>query len=192
MTVIRTYSGIDIPLLSPQPEHIEIRDIAHHLALLNRFCGATDMPISVAQHSVYVARVVAHLKGDPTAQLWGLLHDAHEAYLGDTPRPLKPLEPNAIQSRRALSARFDLAIADRFRVRITITQDNLVKTADDMALAAEWRDQMKGDCPIASPAAPFPVKPVPWHKAEEQFLSTFAHLHAAAGLNRFAPTDIIK
>jgi uncharacterized protein len=192
MTVIRTYSGIDIPLLAPQTEHIEIRDIAHHLALLNRFCGATDMPISVAQHSVYVARVVAHLKGDPIAQLWGLLHDAHEAYVGDIPRPMRRIL--GIDCISSTAARLDITITTRFGLhsRLTAEHFDLVKVADDMALAAEWRDQMKGECPIASPAAPFPVKPAPWHKAEEQFLTTFAHLHAAAGLNRFAPTDIIK
>lgn len=192
MTVIRTFSATDIPLATPQPQHIELRDIAHHLALLNRFNGASDMPISVAQHSVYVAKVVAHLKGSPIAQLWGLLHDAHEAYLGDITRPMKAMLGDDLI--RSIVARFDYAIQSRFAMEADLTDSHLrlVKTADDMALAAEWRDQMPGDCPLKSPAAPFPVKPVPWHKAEEQFLNTFAHLHAAAGLNRFAPTDIIK
>lgn len=192
MTVIRTYTGIDIPLLYPQPEHIDIRDVAHHLALINRFCGATDMPISVAQHSVYVAKVVAHLKGDPVAQLWGLLHDSHEAYIGDISRPVKYLL--GIDCMSSLAAKLDIAITTRFGLHPKLTAEHfdLVKVADDMALAAEWRDQMKGDSPIASPAAPFPVKPVPWHKAEEQFLSTFANLHAAAGLGHRVPTDIFK
>ena len=55
---IQTYTGKAFDLLNPTPEMVEVTDIAHHLALINRFTGATAVPYSVAQHSVLVSQVV--------------------------------------------------------------------------------------------------------------------------------------
>jgi hypothetical protein len=52
--------------------------IADTLSKINRFNGRTRQPWSVAEHSVLVeALCPIDLKG------WGLLHDAHEAFIGD-------------------------------------------------------------------------------------------------------------
>ena len=80
---ILTYTGKKFYPLDPRIEDIDIRDIAHHLAAVNRFVGATKKPYSVAQHS-YCVSVLA--KEHP---LQGLLHDGSEAYLQDIPTPLK-------------------------------------------------------------------------------------------------------
>lgn len=61
-----------------------IEDIAHHLALINRYNGATRVPYSVAEHCVRLSG--AELPGDPLAML---LHDAAEAYVGDIIRSQK-------------------------------------------------------------------------------------------------------
>lgn len=83
-TWMETWSGKRVDLLNPDPSQIDIRDIAHHLSILNRFTGATKVPYSVAQHSLYVSMLVPeHL------QLHALLHDAHEAYVNDINTPLK-------------------------------------------------------------------------------------------------------
>lgn len=83
-TWMETWSGKRVDLLNPDPSQIDIRDIAHHLSILNRFTGATKVPYSVAQHSLYVSMLVPeHL------QLHALLHDAHEAYTNDISTPLK-------------------------------------------------------------------------------------------------------
>lgn len=81
--VIRTYTGRMVNPLDLRPEDICIEDIAHALALCNRFAGHTKFPINVAQHSLFVA----HLCPDHYQQ--ALLHDASEAYLGDVTKWLK-------------------------------------------------------------------------------------------------------
>jgi len=82
--MITTYTGRTVDPLHIKPEDVCIEDIAHALALCNRFAGHTRVPLSVAQHSVDVSRYCA----GPFA-LQGLLHDASEAYLGDVTKWLK-------------------------------------------------------------------------------------------------------
>src|SRR5271165_7548492 len=81
---IQTYTGRVMYPLDPRPEEINIIDIAHALSNLCRFTGHVRTFYSVAEHSV---RVSQHC--DPKDALWGLLHDASEAYLADMSRPMK-------------------------------------------------------------------------------------------------------
>lgn len=70
------------------PNEIDFDDIATSLSNLTRFVGHTPF-YSVAQHSVMVSdRLLEQGHGNYVA-MYGLLHDAHEAYLGDISRPLK-------------------------------------------------------------------------------------------------------
>lgn len=85
--VINIFSGRKINPLNFTAEEITIQDIAHALALCNRFAGHTSKPISVAQHSVYVSRLTDEY--GPDVALQGLLHDASEAILGDVTKWLK-------------------------------------------------------------------------------------------------------
>lgn len=84
MAWLQTYTGIAFPIFDPQVEDIEIEDIAHHLSFNCRFNGAVTDFYSVAQHSVLVSQQVPEEDA-----LWGLLHDAAEAYLGDLITPVK-------------------------------------------------------------------------------------------------------
>ena len=77
---LQTYTGIQFWPLDPRPEEIDIQDIAHALSLLCRFNGHCQRFYSVAEHSVHVSTILA-----PEFGLWGLLHDAAEAYLSDIP-----------------------------------------------------------------------------------------------------------
>lgn len=85
---IRTFSNQIVNPLELREDDIDIQDIAHHLALINRFVGALRHPVSVAQHSICVSRLVRAWLG-PDYGLYGLLHDASEAYLGDVSKWLK-------------------------------------------------------------------------------------------------------
>jgi 5'-deoxynucleotidase YfbR-like HD superfamily hydrolase len=87
-----TYSGIipDNPL-DIEPRHIRLADIGHQLSRINRWNGASQAAFSVAEHSLHaqrLARVMAPEMG-ARMELLMLLHDAHEAYLGDIVTPIK-------------------------------------------------------------------------------------------------------
>lgn len=83
-------SGNFIDLMDPDPDLIEIRDIAHGLAHLCRFTGHVRRFMSVAEHSVNVSLEFE----DPLVALCALMHDGSEAYLGDVSTPLKSLIPD--------------------------------------------------------------------------------------------------
>ena len=81
---IVTYTGRKFYPLDPSPQDIDILDIAHALSNACRFSGHTREFYSVAQHSY----LVAFTAGREHA-LYGLLHDASEAYLCDISTPVK-------------------------------------------------------------------------------------------------------
>ncbi len=83
---ITTYTGLEFDYDDFKPDDIDIRDIAHSLSHLCRFCGHTNIFYSVAQHCLLVSEKIP---GGPEVKLAALLHDASEAYVGDLPGPLK-------------------------------------------------------------------------------------------------------
>jgi 5'-deoxynucleotidase YfbR-like HD superfamily hydrolase len=92
----RMLSGRRLDLLDPSPLDIEIEDIAHGLARVARWNGQTRGPhiFSVAQHSLLVDEIAAHLAGTkpPAFDQWRLgifLHDAAEYVIGDMISPFK-------------------------------------------------------------------------------------------------------
>lgn len=80
------HSKIRFDYLNPRPEDILIEDIAHALSQICRFTGHTSLFFSVAQHSIFVSKLVS-----PEFALAGLLHDAQEAYVNDLSSPLKTI-----------------------------------------------------------------------------------------------------
>lgn len=130
---IHTYTGKLFYPLEPDPELICIEDIAHGLANQCRFAGqAVCRYYSVAEHCIHVSRIC-----DPSVALWGLLHDAAEAYLGDMPRPLKHATAFGAVYREAEDALM-AAICDRFGLRRR--EPESVDIADGAVLLAERRD----------------------------------------------------
>jgi len=81
---IETYQSNQFDYENIEANHIEIEDIAHSLSLNCRFNGHCDKHYSVAEHSIYVSKLVR-----PEWALAGLLHDATEAYMPDVNKPLK-------------------------------------------------------------------------------------------------------
>lgn len=87
---INTYMGLKINLLNPEPDQIDIRDIARGLAYKAHFGGQTPFYFSIAQHSTLVVQLMIEgQEFDPNMLMLGLLHDASEAYIGDMVKPLK-------------------------------------------------------------------------------------------------------
>jgi len=130
-----TYSGKGIDLCNPEPGMIDFKDIAHALANVCRWVGHVDRFYSVAEHCV---RVAAVLRDDKRLALYGLLHDAAEAYLSDVPGPIKRLLPKYIETEDRL-LRVILG-----RVGLSWPIPPQIEVVDKRLLATEWRDLMPG------------------------------------------------
>jgi hypothetical protein len=142
---MQTFTGRCVRLdRPPTAADIDPVDIVEALSRICRFNGHVVVEhYSVAAHSLLVAdQLPDHLK------LAGLLHDAHEAYVGDMTSPMKAALGVVGDAYRELAAAFDRAIADRFGLDVALFKDPAVQTADLRALATEKRDVMAPEpCP---------------------------------------------
>lgn len=127
--VIETHSGLMVDVFDPRPEVIEIGDIAYSLSNIARFNGHAKRFYSVAEHCV---RGSCEISGSNA--LWFLMHDAAEAYVGDTVRPLKT------KAHREVEERVLRVIAEKYGLRWPMPGE--VKEVDDRMLATEARDLM--------------------------------------------------
>lgn len=169
-----TVSGRIVWPIDPDPATIALDDVAHALAHLCRYNGHVRRFYSVAEHSVLVSRAVP-----PADALWGLLHDATEAYFGDLIRPVKPFVPE-FAAREAVMMR---AIAKAFGLPGDEPPAS-VKDADQRICADEMAALMP---PIPDRVAP-PLPPQPlgvmiagWAPAAAKlrFLERFAEIAGA-------------
>lgn len=136
---IETFTGKKFYPLNPRTEDICIEDIAHSLAMQCRFNGHTKVFYSVAEHSVLMAEELALLGHGRPVQLYGLLHDAAEAYLCDLPRPIKR-ELNAyvlaeLKLQEKILSVFGLPVPD-------IDVEAAIKIMDNRLLSYEGRKLM--------------------------------------------------
>lgn len=152
---IETVSGNLVNPTNPDFNSIDIHDIAWALSRIPRFAGhtITAIPYNVAQHSIYVSELVeAIVKGEVETDLLldnsyyrdnvdlclkALLHDAHEAYTGDIPSPIKRI-PELRETLKLIEMRLDHAISTSFGLdETTDSEKNLIKYADKLAQAIE-------------------------------------------------------
>ncbi len=180
-----TVSGKKFRPFQPDPADIVIEDIAHGLAHSFRFAGQTPRGYTVAQHSLAVSREVPSEDA-----LWGLLHDAAEAYLCDVPRPIKEYVslavPNVVEGRGFTMEPFTTverwtlkAVAERFELSWPMPKS--VHLADDRELARERRDLFDARQPewpeFAVEPNPEPILICqPPEEAERLFLERFSVL----------------
>ena len=126
-------SGRRLDLLDPSPMDIEIEDIGHGLARVARWNGQTlgEHGFSVAQHSLVVEEVAAHLRPglEPRWRLAALLHDAAEYVIGDM---ISPFKTALGLNYRAFEDRLEAAIHIRFGLppKIPAEIKSLIKQAD--------------------------------------------------------------
>ncbi len=128
---IQTYLGFAFHPLDPQPEDIYIKDIAHALSNQCRFTGHVKRHYSVAEHCWRVSNLC-----DPKDALWGLLHDASEAYCVDVPRPIKRMP--GMEVYRKVEKNVMRVVAERFG--LDPVEPASVQRADKIMLAVEARD----------------------------------------------------
>ena len=113
-------------------DDIDLADVAHGLALTNRWNGATREPVSVAWHSLVVSALASEIQ--PSAALHGLMHDAAEAYTGDWTQPYKlHLGPMLT----GVAERIEHACLEAAGVRRPAATMQAVKEADQSVLLLE-------------------------------------------------------
>ncbi len=179
---IPTYTGRPINPLAVMPDQIDVRDIAHALSQRARWSGHTREFWSVAEHSLLVADILEGWdNSDPDLLLWGLLHDAAEAYLPDVATPIKGLVTIEAGVGRVSFAWVEQcllrAIAGAFGLAWPVPV--AVKQADRIATATEARDLFAP--PVRLPDYPKPMGRRisggwPMGETEELFLERFEAL----------------
>lgn len=166
---LQTYTGKTFHPMDPRVQDVDIRDIAHSLSMQCRYAGHCRRFYSVAEHSVLIARWLVGKQRD--AALYGLLHDASEAYLVDVPRPVKPY----LTGYHDAEARVQAAVWARFGLYAAVPA--IVKEADDRILADELVNMTRMSW-HARHADPLGVPMMYWSpaEAEREFLATYTAL----------------
>jgi hypothetical protein len=168
---VQTFSGLKFNPFNPDDASINIIDIAHALSMQCRFTGHCKKFYSIAEHSVYVSYLC-----DNKDALYGLMHDASEAYMSDISSPLK----------RSPDFKFYIDFEKKLQRKIYnkfgLYEDEpeSVKKADLVMLATEARDLMSPLHPewvnLEKPFL-FTIDPLPPEKAKELFLKRFEQIY---------------
>lgn len=165
---IQTFTGRQFWPTDPRADDIDIRDIAHALSMKCRYTGHCREFYSVGQHSILASDIVP-----PEHALWGLMHDAGEAYLPDVARPVK----RELHGFREIEDRILACVAERFSLPWPPPHEE-IERADLILLATERRDLMAAP-PIpwvsTENVQPFPgvIWPLGPDRAELEFLKRF-------------------
>jgi uncharacterized protein len=192
----RMLSGRRLDLLDPSPMDIEIEDIAHGLARVARWNGQTvgDHAFSVAQHSVVVEEIVAHIQPDiePRWRLAALLHDAAEYVIGDM---ISPFKQALGLDYKVFEERLETAIHVRFGLpaKAPASVKTLIKRADH-ACAYYEATQLAGFAVheavefFGAPPEGYElvIEPLSASQAQARYIQRYHVLSEAAG---FAPAD---
>lgn len=183
----RTGAQVDLEVFSPAS--LSVLDVAASLSKINRFNGHSSRLYSVAEHSLHVVTVMERELRitDPGALLAGLLHDAHEAWVGDVSTPMKSLLG---ENWATVEGRAQRSVLKRFgAVDHYILNHREIKLADLTMLATERRDLM----PAGGPqwAVLRGIEPLAWFDLTEfdgmdpddwrdAFIERFSELRQAA------------
>jgi hypothetical protein len=180
MTWIQTVSGRQFWPLAPKAEDVDVGDIAHALSMKCRYSGHTQKFYSVAEHCVHISNAILEDGWSPGTALWGLLHDAAEAYLPDIARPIKPAMPGF----GAIEEAVEKAIVDKIVLDVpgwfcSLIRCDIVKAYDTRILIDEKAAMMPhtpADWGLAGPA--LGVQIVGWDptEAKVRFLRAYENL----------------
>lgn len=139
---VYTAAGLCFDFANPRPEMVEPRALAWQLSGEGRWANNTHWHLSVAQHSLIVANAIPQVEW----RIYGLLHDAAEAFVRDLPTPFKLWLASQGADVPGLERKIlNGAIYPHFDIP---PPDGLIATAvddaDARALATEYRDVVRG------------------------------------------------
>lgn len=169
---LETQSGRLIYIPEPDPADFDFDDIVEGLTKIPRFCGQTPgVFYCVAQHSVHVADVLLSTLPESRKTLKicfaGLFHDSPEAYLGDTPAPIKEHYGRSV---RQIEERFQRAIFKRYEIDFPLGLPEEVIEADLRMRATERRDLQPNANPrLICEAKPYDFHITPWKPEEAAY-----------------------
>lgn len=178
-----TLTGVLFNPLEPDPALVRTVDVFHNLANTIRWGGSLTHPITVAQHSVNVSEILAHIGTPAGVQMQGLLHDTAEAYLPDVVAGLK----GDLIGFREIEARVERACFVAFDIPHPgelMEDGGIIKLADTECYRWEFRDyageMAKGLC--QPPALKWPPMEC-WSHAEAENRLWDRYLELDAELN---------
>lgn len=171
-----------------KPQQVKMMDIITPLAMSVRYYGQIGRFYSVAEHSVLVSRM-AELDGDEEAMIPGLLHDAHEAYTGDTASPQKDMigwQMRSFESRMQTIVRKGLGLPpenDEVWKRVRVYDIQLLhrEVATLKSVMPDWYDpSLEG---LVHPN--IQVRGFEWREARELFRNRLSDLGFIVDADRF-------
>lgn len=117
----QTLKGRVFDLIDPMPHMVDFAEISETLSRLHRYGGASEKPVSVALHTL-----IACDAAEERDRAYVLLHDAHEAYIGDITTP----------AAHGLIARAEWRNGAIGRAAVRMAIDDLKSCIDTAILAA--------------------------------------------------------
>jgi uncharacterized protein len=157
-----------IDLAAFRSADVDIVDIARALSHLCRFTGHTSRFYSVAEHAVRCSVLVPE-----GYALEALLHDAHEAYIGDISTPMKC----AVPALAELEARIETEVRARFELSLAMSP--MVRRVDRHMLVIEARELLGAELGTPDPEFIIPrTRDFGWSPtfARNAFVARFSHL----------------
>lgn len=141
MTWSHTSRGRALDLLEPQPDDVDLDEIATALGNQCRYAGCVRRFYSVAEHSWHIAAWLNSYGVQREVVLGGLLHDAAEAYTGDLIWPVQQVlwqaAPSAKLAWRGMQQRLETLIAVEVGIKPAWLHHSLVREADERILLDE-------------------------------------------------------
>lgn len=203
----QTASGRAFRLLAPDAAQVDfVNDVAPQLARQARFNGAAEGFYSVAQHCVHGADALYQETRRADLAAYFLLHDAHEAYIGDIPTPVTMALATLGRMNGVGQEGRDIGhVLEAFRRLIdvaiwkaaglsppSVAMQRQIESMDLRMLATEkrdlmrpsqhaWNEQVERAEPVRGPR----IKPFPWPKAADLWLSRLQQ-YCPAALRRAA------
>ena len=166
-----------------KPEQVITEDLAHALAIINRYTGGSPFPAPVGMHSVRMARRAmpslrqqSKMTKPESLRAWQLalahlVHDGSEALgLNDMASPTKKkpgMEAYCEAHKRATAAIFT-------RYELPIELYDLTKPEDDFDFRREVKSFYEPDTLTKSEV----IREMAWRDVEREFLATFRRIEA--------------